>query len=242
MHRQAVLDLPESSKDTEYEIGKTSGLVKDSAKGTFYSEKVTLTDAPEEGKNKLGEFYVLGQINKTYIVAENQDGLVIIDQHAAQERVNYEKFTCELKSKAIKTQKLLSPRVIELDPIRHLVSRNNKEFLLGLGFEFEDFGQNSVKLISIPQVFGRLKSTLFIDVINELAKSKIIDSEIEERIIRFACRASVKAGDELTSVQMKELLKDLGNCENPYSCPHGRPTIISLSVADLERRFKRTGW
>ena len=195
-------------------------------------------------KNIFENFYLLGQINKTYIIGENPEGLIVLDQHAAEERVNYEKFMNEKKSGAIKKQNLLMPRIIELTPIQYRASLNNKTFFESLGFNFDDFGNNSIKLTTIPEIFGRLKSTLLLDVINEIVNlnGKIVDKEIEERIIRFACRASVKAGEELTSVEMRQLIENLGKTDNPYSCPHGRPTLISFSIADLEKKFKRTGW
>jgi DNA mismatch repair protein MutL len=190
------------------------------------------------------DFVILGQINKTFIIAETQNGLALIDQHAAQERVNYEKFLKELKGNALKKQHLLQPKIIELNPREHQIAITNKDFIEKLGFEIDDFGSNSIKLSSIPQIFGKLKTTLFIDIVNELAKinTSIINTEIEEKIIKYACRASIKAGDELTRTEMKQLLEQLEQTNNPYSCPHGRPTVIQLTNADLEKKFKRTGW
>jgi len=203
-----------------------------------------LVKTKEEKINKFKDFRVLGQVNKTFIVTENEEGLAIIDQHAAEERVNYEKFMEELKEKAIKKQTLLEPKLLELNPIQYQTAANNLEFLEKLGFTYEDFGGTTIRVTAIPEIFGKLKTTLLIDIINELAKvnKDIIDQEIEDRIIRMSCRASIKAGDELSFSQMKELIEELGRAENPYSCPHGRPTIIQLTQADLEKKFKRTGW
>ncbi|HLD55206.1 MAG TPA: DNA mismatch repair endonuclease MutL [Candidatus Nanoarchaeia archaeon] len=230
-------------KKYEFTKDKQSVLmVKDSNSHLInpYSEKSDFI----KKKNIFENFYLFGQINKTYIIGENPEGLIVLDQHAAEERVNYEKFMNEKKSGAIKKQNLLTPRIIELTPVQYCAALNNKTFFESLGFHFDDFGNNSIKLTTIPEIFGRLKSTLLLDVINELVnlKGKIIDKEIEERIIRFACRASVKAGEELTSAQMRQLIENLGKTNNPYSCPHGRPTLISFSIADLEKKFKRTGW
>ena len=233
-----------SIKKYEFAKDKQSVLmVKDDSNylsTNLYSEKSNFT----KKKNIFENFYLLGQINKTYIIGENPEGLIVLDQHAAEERVNYEKFMNEKKSGAIKKQNLLTPRIIELTPVQYRAALNNKTFFESLGFNFDDFGNNSIKLTTIPEIFGRLKSTLLLDVINELVnlKGKIVDKEIEERIIRFACRASVKAGEELTSVEMRQLIENLGKTDNPYSCPHGRPTLISFSIADLEKKFKRTGW
>jgi DNA mismatch repair protein MutL len=230
--RQSILSDKKESSDETKEIKNNESIVKEMIE--------------KNEKSPFSPIYLLGQINKTYIIAENPSGLLIIDQHAAEERVNYEKFMSEYSEKAVKKQSLINSKVIELNPIQYQTAMNNSEFLAKLGFEFSDFGSNSIKLSSIPEIFGRLKSTIFIDILNELVKNKnkssSIDKEIEERIIRFSCRASVKAGDELTMPEMKKLIDNLGKAENPYSCPHGRPTIINFSLADLEKKFKRIGW
>ncbi len=194
--------------------------------------------------NIFGKLTILGQINKTFIICESEDGLVVFDQHAAEERVNYENFMKKFKENAIKKQQLLDGKILDLNPEQKHVAFLFKDFLNSIGFDFEDFGQNSVKLSTIPEVFNRLKSTLFVDILNELLKEKesILTNEIEGRIIKFSCRASVKAGDELTKDEMYKLLKNLEKCENPFSCPHGRPTSIKLTVSELEKKFKRTGW
>lgn len=142
---------------------------------------------------------------------------------------------------AIKSQRFITPKVIELNPIQYIIALNNINFIKSLGYEFEDFGNNTIKLSSVPEIFGRMKSILFVDIINEIEKNKVetIEREIEERIIRFACRASIKAGDELSPFQMRELISKLEECENPFTCPHGRPTIINFTISDLEKKFKR---
>ncbi|MCW8966075.1 MAG: DNA mismatch repair endonuclease MutL [Candidatus Pacearchaeota archaeon] len=229
MDRQSVLEVRDNVKSTnEYQLSYPR------------NEKLEV----KQKERKLGDFYIFGQINKTFIIAENKDGLVIIDQHAAEERVNYEKFTRELRNKAIRKQFLLNSKIVELNPMQYLIAKNNKDFFEKIGFVFEDFGENTVKLVAVPEIFGRLKSVLFIDLVNEIGnlKNKIIDEEIEARIVRFACRASVKAGDELSIVQMRKLIDDLAYCDNPFSCPHGRPTIVSFSIGDLEKKFNRSGW
>ena len=198
---------------------------------------------PEETA-KLGPFRILGQVNRTFVIAENPHGLCIIDQHAAHERVNYEVFLSDLDGKAVRIQKLVTPKVLEVTPMQYSIALGNKERIESLGFRFEEFGTNSLKLSAIPQLFGRLKSTLFLDILNQIedSGSKSMDEEALDRIIRFSCKASIKAGEELTEIQLRTLLSQLEGCSNPYSCPHGRPTLIQLSVADLEKKFKRSGW
>ncbi len=195
-------------------------------------------------KVKLGPFNILGQVNRTFVIAENPQGLCIIDQHAAHERVNYETFLADLEGKSLKIQELITPKVLEVTPVQFGIALANKEQIESLGFRFEEFGNNSLKLSAIPQLFDRLKSTLFLDILNQIESSgaKVIDDEVLDRIIRFSCKASIKAGEELTTIQLKTLLGQLEGCSNPYSCPHGRPTLIQLSIADLEKKFKRSGW
>ena len=244
------------TKTYEPSIEKQINLFKDEPKTLEYSiekqknkiqDKPIIQEVPKKTSSKnnpFENFIIIGQINKTFIIAETQNGLVIIDQHAAEERVNYELFLTELKDKAIQKQKLLTAKIIELNPAQHQIATTQKDLITKLGFDFEEFGNHSIKLSSIPEIFGRLKTTIFTDIINELSKvnNELIEKEIEDRIIRFACRASIKAGDELTLNQMTKLLNKLGETNNPYSCPHGRPTTIQFSTADLEKKFKRTGW
>jgi len=177
-----------------------------------------------------------------FVIAESPNGLAILDQHAAHERVNYEKFMKSLKKNAVKKQPLISEKIVELTPIQYAVALEHQEKLSVMGFEFEDFGNNSLKLSTIPEIFGNLKSTVLLDVLNEIQKKNILDEEVEMRITKKACKASITAGDVLTIPQIRQILDDLNDCENPYTCPHGRPTIIELSIADLEKKFKRTGW
>jgi DNA mismatch repair protein MutL len=204
------------------------------------------SDSKKIHKN-FGPFVVMGQVNQSFIIAKSPQGLVVIDQHAAEERVNYEKFMKERIGHAIKTQSLLTPKIVELNPFQHRTAMSNQDFIRSLGYDFEDFGDNTIKLSAVPEIFGRMKSILFVDIINELEKgagslkpeAESISNSIEERIIRFACRASIKAGDELTAFQMRELLVKLELCDNPFTCPHGRPTIINFTIGDLEKKFKR---
>lgn len=229
------------TKIYEFNLDKQTNLFNE----TNSTRKIQDKEISDYLDNKiLKDYKILGQINKTFIILEDNNGLIILDQHAAEERVNYEKYMSEFIKGAIKKQKLLDSKILELNTEQKNIALNNRGFLNSIGFEFEDFGENSLKVSSVPEIFGRLKSVLFLDILNELVnnKGKIIDKEIEERIIKFSCRASVKAGQELTNDEIRKLINNLNNCENPYSCPHGRPISIRLSLGELEKKFKRTGW
>ncbi len=227
--RQSTLALMESSANygTHFELQMPAG---------------ELSDAPDAlPAKKLGPFYVLGQFNKTYIVAESPHGMVIFDQHAVEERVNYEKFLEQKMHKAIKKQGLITAKVLSVNPLQYATALKFQKYLDTLGFAIEDFGENSIKISGVPQIFGRLRDEIFFDLLNSLAQltGDVVTLEIESRIIRFSCRASVKAGQELTKPQMNTLLDNLLLTKNPYTCPHGRPTMILFSVADMEKKFKR---
>ena len=229
------------TKIYEFNLDKQTNLFNE----TNSTRKIQDKEISDYLDNKiLKDYKILGQINKTFIILEDNNGLIILDQHAAEERVNYEKYMSEFIKGAIKKQKLLDSKILELNTEQKNIALNNRGFLNSIGFEFEDFGENSLKVSSVPEIFGRLKSVLFLDILNELVnnKGKIIDKEIEERIIKFSCRASVKAGQELTNDEIRKLINNINNCENPYSCPHGRPISIRLSLGELEKKFKRTGW
>ncbi|MGK0208990.1 MAG: DNA mismatch repair protein MutL [Patescibacteria group bacterium] len=242
------VSLDQSQITSEYTIPKEDKKVYDHSIAEMAETKLQPYPEELEKLEKLNPFEninILGQTNKMFILAECEDGMLIIDQHAAEERVNYEKFVEERKNNALQKQALITPQVIELNPTQYLKTISQKEFLNNIGFDIEDFGNNTIKVSTIPQVFDRLKNAnVLIDIINQLttATPGIINKEIEDRIIRFACKASIKAGDEITLSQMNFLMLKLGNCENPYTCPHGRPTTIQLTKADLEKKFKRTGW
>ena len=191
--------------------------------------------------DKIGPFIVIGQLNKTYIIAENMQGLMLVDQHAAQERINYERLMKELSKGSVSIQSLIKPRLVELSAQEARVLSENRNLLKRIGFSIEEFGDNSFLVRSMPMIFERFEQELIIDIIKELSdiEAGTIDEVKERRIITRACRKSIKAGDELTLPYMESLIRELSLAEQPFTCPHGRPTIINVTIAELERKFKR---
>ncbi|MBN1621758.1 MAG: DNA mismatch repair endonuclease MutL [Endomicrobiales bacterium] len=184
----------------------------------------------------------LGQVFGTYIVALNKNELLIIDQHAACERIRYERYLSEWESKKIPVQPLLIPLTLDLSPSQIGLIRDNLETLTGLGWDISEFGTNTVRITAQPNILGTNSEVK--DIINEIIQALVQDSKLPlaqktEKIIRAACRASIKANDPLSAAESNQLLKDLFKCRSPYTCPHGRPTMIRLSQSELNKKFNR---
>ncbi len=187
--------------------------------------------------------YPVGVALGTYIIAQNEEGVYLIDQHAAQERVNYEKYLAALKAQKVTTTSLLFPITLELSSSEFLTIKENKDVLTNMGFVIDEFGVNTFVVKEHPTW---LKSGY-----EEESIHKIIDIMIQNNgafdpvkfnehiAITLACKMSIKANMRISMEAVEELLQELVLCDNPYNCPHGRPTIIKFSIYDLERMFKR---
>ena len=214
--------------------------------GEFYAspeEDVFFRDENKvaDGNYKIPVMKLLGQIHKTFFVAEVSGGLLLIDQHVVQERIFYEKFMKEFMNNKVSVQNLLKGGVLEFSPAERVLVEENLGKLEELGFKLEPFGGNTFLLKTVPSLFGRVQAKeLVYSVLAELKQGKNKLEEIQEEIItRMACRASVKAGDTLTNTEMESMLKDLERCKLPYTCPHGRSVLIKVGVDELEKKFKR---
>lgn len=192
---------------------------------------------------KLPELNVIGILMDTYIICENieKTEMYMIDQHAAHERINYEKFLKQFNSKEILQQELLVPEVINLSYEDYQIAISNIEIFENLGFNLESFGINAILINNIPFIFkdSNIKD-LFYTILDSLRHTHKSNMDLElDKIIKNACVKSVKAGDKLHIQEVKALLKDLGNAESPYTCPHGRPVIIKITRHEIERMFER---
>ncbi len=205
-----------------------------------YEEKEDSVIINEEMKSLV--LYPVGVALGTYIIAQNEEGVYLIDQHAAQERINYEKYLKALKTKEITTTSLLFPITVELSASEYLTLKNHLEILINMGFRIEEFGMNTYVFKEHP--------TWLKEGYEEESIHKIIDILIkqgnfdpvkfnEHLAITLACKMSIKANMRISTEAVEELLRELVLCDNPYNCPHGRPTIIKFSIYDLERMFKR---
>ncbi len=192
----------------------------------------------------LEGFQVLGQMNRTYIIAISLRGLLIVDQHVAHERVLYEKLTVLRQKEPVPVQHLLTPLVFHIDRRTAALVNEHLQELHAMGFLLEPFGADSLLLRGAPAWLGqRNVEALVRDLLDEIAELGIqrrLPFTDETLIATTACKMAVKAGDALSHVEMTHLLQELADTENPYLCPHGRPVVLVLSNEELERRFKRT--
>ncbi len=196
-----------------------------------------------EDESKLPELSVTGIVMDTYIICENMEKteMYMIDQHAAHERINYEKFLNQYNSKEIIIQELLIPEVVNLSYEDYHAVMSNEEIYENLGFNLENFGTNAILIISIPNIFrdSNIKE-IFYTILDSLKSANKSNINLElDKIIKNACVKSVKAGDRLHIQEVKALLKSLGKTENPYTCPHGRPVIIKMTKYEIEKMFER---
>jgi len=194
-----------------------------------------------------GKFHVtkiLGQIHHTFIVAETEEGMMIVDQHAAHERIMYETLLKEIRSGGAQKQGLLVEEMLTLHPRQLEVFRTAQPLLEKMGFEAEEFGENTVVIRAYPAILqdeapGEALKHFLEEKEDEKSKTRLEDID-EEVAALFACkRKSVKAHDSLAPEKLKSLLVRLAVCENPFHCPHGRPTFFKQTFSELERQFKR---
>jgi len=189
------------------------------------------------------DFRIIGVLQKLYVLMESKEGLVLMDQHAAHERVNFEKFRRALESGGVPCQRLLIPVTLQTTPRDADLLKQNLTALSRLGIEIEPFGPNIFKVETLPAFLKTDDPAAWLDqVIEELSSLSSKTSSLrlsEDAIATTACRASVKSNDALSLPELQALLKDLLACEMPYCCPHGRPTLVQISTAELERKFGR---
>ena len=202
------------------------------------------TEENLEKQNRLPILYPVGLVWGTYIICQNEIGMYLIDQHAAKERVNYEIFKEKLATSKTKMT-MLMPLTLEIPNNEYIILQKNMDILSDMGFTIEEFGLNTIIVKEHP--------TWIKDNINDTIKriiEAVINREKDFNLQRFndhlaatlACKASIKANTSITMDEAKNLIEDLKNCDNPFNCPHGRPTVITYTKADLEKLFKRSGF
>ncbi|MCH5338106.1 MAG: DNA mismatch repair endonuclease MutL [Acetatifactor sp.] len=221
----------ESAVDTEtsvnnYTVGNQINLFED---------KILTAD-------NRSRFRIIGQVFETYWLVQFEDKLLMIDQHAAHEKVNYERLMKQFREKAVVSQTLMPPVIVSLSGQEESVLKEHFEVFLSLGFEIEDFGGSEYALRSVPvDLYGCNEQEMFLEVLDQLAEGTAFGGirVIEEKIASMSCKAAVKGNSLLSLPEAEALIDELLTLDNPYNCPHGRPTIVSMTKYEMERKFKR---
>lgn len=202
--------------------------------------------SPAEGKEeapKASDYRLLGVLGKLYVLLESAEGLVLMDQHAAHERVLFEEMKRRMEEEGVPSQRLLSPIMVDLPPRDFDLVEKNLDTLGKLGLTAEPFGGSTLKIDSLPSFLKSDDPERFLqEVIDEIRSASDRMSELrlgEDMIATTVCRHAVKANDPLHDRELQKLLEDLLVCDMPYCCPHGRPTLIQIGYAELERKFGR---
>ena len=219
---------------------------------TVYNEELILNDEflskeeIKEEKQQLPELYIVGVVHGTYIICQNEKGMYLIDQHAAKERVNYEYYMKKLGNPDSKKTSLLFPITLEYTNDEFIILKQNFDFLRNLNFDIEEFGINSVIIKAhptwLPVGYENQAIRKILEVVLEKEKDFTIEKFNEKLATMLSCKMAIKANESISIKELEHLIDDLRNCDNPYNCPHGRPTTIFYSNYDLEKLFKRSGF
>lgn len=207
-----------------------------------YQEDSFLNDKEVIDSNLINT-RIVGILFDTFIILENKnkDLIYLVDQHAAHERVMYEKYKKQYLNSNINSQVLLKPEIIELNASEYMKIEKNFHLFKDLGFSIDSFGENSIILREVPMIFGFPTYVSFIRDIIDSLDDKIYSNYQADmwKVMKRACLKAVKAGDTLSNMEVKELINSLIHCENPYTCPHGRPTIIDIKKTTIAKLFLR---
>lgn len=211
-------------------------VVKDVQQMNLFEEKLLSVQ-------NRSRYRIIGQVFDTYWLIQFEDKLFIIDQHAAHEKVKYERLMKQFHEKSVVSQRLMPPIIVSLTGQEESVLHTYEDAFAQLGFEIEAFGGNEYALRSVPvDLYGCSERELFLAVLDELSQetgNRGSFQVIEEKIASMSCKAAVKGNNRLSLQEAEQLIDELLTLDNPYNCPHGRPTIITMTETDLEKKFKR---
>ncbi len=205
-----------------------------------------ITPIVEEKKDRLPEIYPVGLVHGTYIICQNEDGMYMIDQHAAKERINYEYYKKKLGHPNEAVTSMLFPLTMECSNSEFILLKQHFDTLTTLGFKIEEFGVNSIIVKEhptwLPKGYEEQAIRKIIEVILSCDKNFSIEKFNEKAATMLSCKMAIKANTKITLEEMEHLINDLRACDNPFNCPHGRPTLIYYTTYDLEKLFKRSGF
>lgn len=231
----ALFDIPKTKSDI-YKRAKTDKI------GNDFNEDISDNKSPKEHiKDRTEEKFVIGQVFNTFILCQSGNEFLMIDQHAAHERIIYESLLEKKRKNQIEQQILLIPMIIELSTKEMNDIKISLEMLSSLGFDIEIFGDNSIAIRQVPLIMGHPCSgsviSELLDTIHDLGDN--MKAMEEKALLQIACKTAIKAGDRLTKDEMVKLIDELYKTELYFTCPHGRPTILSMTRGELDKKFKR---
>ncbi len=229
-HDTFPLPPPEQEQPAlgQLESGVTSQL-------NLFEEKILTVD-------NRSRFRIIGQVFETYWLIQFEEKLMMVDQHAAHEKVNYERLMKQYREKNVISQALMPPAIVSLSGQEETMLKENMEVFASLGFEVESFGGSEYALRSVPvDLYGCDGREMFLEVLDQLSSGTAFGNirVIEEKIASMSCKAAVKGNSLLSFAEAEALIDELLTLENPYNCPHGRPTIVTMTKAEMDRKFKR---
>ena len=221
-------------------ISETESQMAFTAEGAILdSEKRDEIEKKEAGFS-LKYYKVVGVVFDTYIVLQKGESMYLMDQHAAHERVLFERYMNAFHRREVHMQMLLDPIVLELSSVDMLQVEKNIDVFRNFGFEVEIFGMNNILIRGVPNLFGTPQSEKFIlELIDNIDKISNNYDLKDDRFAIMACKSAIKANDRIQNIEIESLFKQLEKCENPYTCPHGRPTMVEISKVEIEKMFKR---
>ena len=238
--------MPPTRLPEPFEIKRSDEMIKEDkkiyeAEKKQEAEQLSMFDTPLMSGKAKADYRIIGQLFETYWLIEYEDKFYMMDQHAAHEKILYERFMNHLKVKDMDTQMIMPPVIIELNMQQEDAYKRNKQAFSRLGFEIEGFGGNAYKVNGLPAGLPNINlKQMLIDMIDGLTDDNSTDLDIiTERVATMSCKAAVKGNNKLSFEEAKELIEELMQAENPYNCPHGRPTLIVMSKYEVERKFKR---
>lgn len=221
-------------------ISETESQMAFTADGAILdSEKRDEIEKKEAGFS-LKYYKVVGVVFDTYIVLQKGESMYLMDQHAAHERVLFERYMNAFHKREVHMQMLLDPIVLELSSVDMLQVEKNIDVFRNFGFEVEIFGMNNILIRGVPNLFGTPQSEKFIlELIDNIDKISNNYDLKDDRFAIMACKSAIKANDRIQNIEIESLFRQLEKCENPYTCPHGRPTMVEISKVEIEKMFKR---
>lgn len=204
-----------------------------------YQQSSFIEESPDRNPDFIGLKFI-GIIFDTYIIFSKNDDMIMLDQHAAHERIRFEMYMSKYKANDISVQMLIDPIIMDLDANDMDTVRKNIDVFSSLGFLVEEFGHRSISIRGLPNTFGEPESKRFIyELIDGLGKiDNIYDTKYDE-IAEIACKSAIKGNDKISIEEAKHLIGQLEECSNPYTCPHGRPTMVKMTRYEIEKLFKR---